>query len=161
MKENHSSMKKILTKDELFLFSVSDEDYDFVTQWEWSYRQGYIQRSIYSINGTVTLYLHKVIAERAGLDCSNEIDHIDRNRLNNQRNNLRSATPSQNTCNQGAKSNNKAGYKGVRFNRRNNKYRAVIHLGYFKTSKEAAKAYDNAARKYFGEFGYTNFKTQE
>ena len=87
-----------------------------------------------------------------------EIDHKDRNGLNNRWLNLRECTHSQNQANSGLQKNNKLGIKGVCL-RTNGKYHAKIdfnrkryHLGDFNTSKDASRAYIKAAKKYFGEF---------
>lgn len=81
------------------------------------------------------------------LDLSQEIDHIDRHRTNNNINNLRIVTRSQNQFNRGA--------KGYSWNKANNKWAAKIginkqkiHLGYFNTEQEASEAYQNAKKLY-------------
>ena len=99
-----------------------------------------------------------------------EIDHIDRNPLNNKFSNLRLATIAQQNMNQ-SKFKTKDGvpcssiYKGVSWNKGKQKWRArivfdkkEIHLGYFIDEKEAALAYDEAATKFFGEFAVLNFE---
>ena len=87
-----------------------------------------------------------------------EIDHKDRNGLNNRWLNLREATHSQNQANGSHYKNNKLGIKGVH-RRTNGKYHAQIkfnnkkyHLGDFDTPEAASHAYIKAAKKYFGEF---------
>lgn len=88
-----------------------------------------------------------------------EVDHVDRNGLNNQRNNLRITDDCGNAQNKGVSRNNLSGYKGVGWNCRG-RWRARIkqkYLGYFLTPEEAARAYDKAAKGLYGEFAYLNF----
>jgi hypothetical protein len=86
-----------------------------------------------------------------------EVDHVNRNFLDNRIENLRLATRSQNAANRPAASNSKTGVKGVYPER--NKWRAEVQvggkkivLGVFPTIAEASAAYRNAAIKYHGEF---------
>ena len=108
------------------------------------------------------LKLHKLIAERMGL--VGEIDHEDRNKLNCQRTNIRHATHSQNGANRAILPNNTTGFKGVAWDKYHKKFRVEIRvnwkpifLGYFDVREEAARAYDRAAIKHFGEFASLNF----
>jgi hypothetical protein len=87
------------------------------------------------------------------------VDHINNNSLDNRRENLRLATPSQNAMNKKMRSDNRTGFPGVRFVWRQNRYHARIgvggkriSLGYFKTAEEAHDAYKSASLKYHGEF---------
>jgi len=88
-----------------------------------------------------------------------EVDHIDRDRMNNCRNNLRICTHQQNQCNQYLQSNNTSGVIGVRFYKPRNKYVARIkywgkdiHLGYYINKTEAMQARNEGAKLLFGEF---------
>jgi hypothetical protein len=91
------------------------------------------------------------------------VDHINRNGLDNRRENLRLATCSQNQFNKGAIGRTSS-FKGVSLAKKNNKWQALVckdkklkWLGYFLTELEAAQAYDNAAVILHGEFALLNF----
>ena len=103
--------------------------------------------------------LQRVLAERAGFNLDHEIDHKNRNKLDNRRENLRPATRTQNCQNTVEHSNSTTGFKGVNYRKDVGKYRARIRingervmLGWFKTAEEASRAYDEAAKKHHGEF---------
>jgi hypothetical protein len=105
-----------------------------------------------------TILLHRFILN---VDDDVKVDHKDGNGLNNQRDNLRIATQSQNNQNRKIYPHKK--YKGTHKNW--NKWWAVIringgdaiYIGSFETEEEAARAYDKAAREHFGEFARCNF----
>lgn len=122
-------------------------------------------RVVKSTPGSRWVSLHKlVLGELPGM----LIDHIDRNPLNNQRSNLRFATPAENSYNRskiesvgGKKSTSK--YKGVYKLSAKKKFRAAIqfegkkiHLGYHNTQEQAALEYNNKAKELYGEFAYLN-----
>lgn len=88
-----------------------------------------------------------------------QIDHRDLNATNNSWANLREATRSQNCYNQGARTNNTSGYKGVSWHKASGKWTAqtringkAAHLGLFGTAELAHRAYIEAAREHHGEF---------
>nr|WP_269140600.1 HNH endonuclease [Proteus terrae] len=92
------------------------------------------------------------------------IDHIDGDKLNNRIENLRICTHNQNQHNQGIRASNKSGYKGVSWMKSVKKWQAqiccnskVTHLGLYTNKIEAAKAYDEAAKKLHGDFAWLNF----
>ncbi len=92
------------------------------------------------------------------------VDHINRKGLDNRRANLRLATHAQNNMNRCPRRGTSSKYKGIAFDRRVGKYKTDIqvnkkriHLGYFNSETRAAKAYDDAAKAYHGEFAYLNF----
>lgn len=88
-----------------------------------------------------------------------QIDHIDGNGMNNDIENLRAANHGQNQQNKGTQKNNTSGFKGVSWNKRAKKWRALIeldrkdhYLGYFDTPDAAHEAYKAAAIKLHKEF---------
>jgi hypothetical protein len=95
-----------------------------------------------------------------------DVDHIDGDGLNNTRQNLRVCTHAQNQRNRRVNSNSSLGLKGVYFDKRRKRFRAVIHLngkrhhvGWYMTKAAAALAYDVAARKMHGDFARLNLST--
>lgn len=91
-----------------------------------------------------------------------QIDHIDGNKQNNKIENLRGTDQKLNQANRKARTDVTSKYKGVGFHR--NKWRAFITkdgvfcgLGTFMTEEAAAKAYDEAALKHFGQYARLNF----
>jgi hypothetical protein len=92
------------------------------------------------------------------------VDHINRNGLDNRKQNLRICTKLQNQHNRRPGRNGSSKYKGVRWSKRDKKFRAGItcnkktyYLGMFDDEIDAAKAYDKKARELFGEYAYLNF----
>lgn len=146
---------------------VDDEDYDFLTQWKWKVdKYGYATRSICNPSNykkSSTVKMHRIILDAQPGEFS---DHINGNRLDNQRSNLRKCTRTENNRNAAGKTkaNRTSPYKGVLWHKKNSCWRAVIrvnqkqlHLGVFTDPIEAAKTYDTAAREHYGAFARTNF----
>lgn len=145
---------------------VDDEDYEYLSQWRWfAHRDGktfYAGRSAMVNGKRKQLWMHREIKNTP---LGMEVDHIDHNGLNNQKENLRNCTRFQNAKN--TTTHSETGYLGVSFydfNRKKSKpYRATIwvngeniHLGTFATPISAAIAYNEAAIKYHGEFANLN-----
>jgi len=92
-----------------------------------------------------------------------QIDHIDGNGLNNQRNNLRPASNSQNAMNKGGGNGTSSGFKGVSWHKKAGKWLVqIIHNGiwinggFFESKIEAAERYNELAIEYHGEFAKLN-----
>jgi hypothetical protein len=146
---------------------VDDVDYDWLNQWKWCAYKAYLTyyaARVAPLNGKPKhISMHRLIMNTPdGLDC----DHRNHNGLDNRRQNLRNCTKSQNSCNH--KSPKTLRYKGVyvyKTGYRKGKIKAqicikgkCIYLGYFKTKQLAAQAYNDAAKKYHGEFAFLNIK---
>ena len=154
-------MKIIEIKEHKIL--VADEDYEWLNHWKWCLdKNSYPIRSLYKKGeGKVgTLRMAREVLKRMGLNPDGFVtDHINRNVLDNRRENLRLANYTQNQQNKPKCRNNKSGFKGVSFHKMTNKYQAcigidnkMVHLGLWPTPKEASEAYKEAAYKHFGEF---------
>lgn len=147
---------------------VDAVDYERISQWKWfaDYDKTcdifYAKRRV-NVNGKIS---HRRM-HREVLPCdAPQIDHRDGNGLNNRRSNLRPCTSAQNTYNTKSRLHGKSIFKGISPLERG-RWRATIcvsykkhHLGCYGTQEDAARAYDAAAKKYFGEFARLNFPNE-
>lgn len=120
-------------------FFIDLDDFELVNNKSVFMKQGYIgiQRS---------KLLHRVIMQnqlKEGLT----VDHINRNKLDNRKSNLRVVTQQENQLNRTMQKNNKSGHTGVHWDNKANKWRAMIrrnhklkHIGFYETKEEAIKA---------------------
>jgi len=144
---------------------VDTDMFDTVNQYTWTKSSyGYAVRYTGSSRkrNRKLIWLHRFIMSPQKEE---EVDHINHNKLDNRKCNLRLCNRQMNSFNNKSKRGNSK-YKGVHL-RKNGRYEASImydykkiHLGYFTTEKGAALAYDIAAMRYFGEYAYLNFKDQ-
>lgn len=157
-------MKQIKLSEDKFA-QVDDAMFDELNQYKWTAKKykntWYAERKIHVFLSWKSVYMHRSIIN---IPDGMQVDHIDLNGLNNTRNNLRVCTHAENSRNRPASSNSTSGYKGVSFCKQRNKFEAkisvngkTIHLGRFATKEEAARAYDEAAKKHFKEFAWKNF----
>lgn len=109
-----------------------------------------------------TYFAHKLAWLFVYGEYPDRLDHRNRDRSNNSISNLRKASNSQNQMN-AASGRNSSGYKGVSWHKHTKKWVArirkdgkLIALGCFSDPKEAARAYNDAAQKLFGEFALLN-----
>lgn len=141
---------------------VSDEDYDFLSQYSWHFSDEYVVRYIYPGGKRTKRRMHHDVASRMGMEYGPQknIDHIDHDGKNNQRTNLREADDSQNCCNSRTYKNNTSGIKGVSFDIGCQKWvaqvqcRGKIWKKRFSTIAEAAAAREAMAREMHGEFAF-------
>ena len=111
------------------------------------------------VNGSHHLEHRLVWLYVKGVMPKHEIDHVDGNPQNNRISNLREANRSQNARNRGMQSNNTSGAKGVYWHKKNQKYVArlklngrAIMIGSFTTLEQAKSAFQDSARKAYGQF---------
>lgn len=141
--------------------TVDMEDADLLT-FRWSNNGiGYAYRALPRPSHKMS-YLHReILARIVGRDLVKGecCDHINLNKLDNRRCNLRLATRKQNIQNQPRRVTNRSGYKGVRKYKNCSTYEAritingqCIYLGSFPTAELAHEAYCAAGRQHFGEF---------
>lgn len=139
---------------------VDDEDYERISQYKWTMGKDYAIRSIRDADGKKGHgYMHRFILDTQ----SRQVDHINGNKLDNRRCNLRPCTPSQNQANSLPRKGSSQ-FKGVSWNRKNARWVAQIKinrndksLGRFNDEIDAAMAYDQAAFAAWGKFAYLNF----
>lgn len=143
--------------------TVDDDDFGRINQWRWRARQGKRNKVIYAVRREyvagkrISILMHReILAGNHG----RINDHKDGNGLNNQKQNLRPATASQNCFNSiRTRSDKKTSkYRGVSRDRLHG-WRARIwingvriHIGTFRTEDSAFLAYLDAAEKMYGEF---------
>jgi hypothetical protein len=152
-------MKKIpLTQGKFAI--VDDEDFEALLQFKWHVNRH--RSTWYAVRwiGSQKIHMHRVITNAPlGMD----VDHIDGDGLNNQRSNLRVCSKQENHWNQGLNRNSTSGFKGVVWHKWARKWQAHIrvngkrlYLGLFNDKTAAARAYNEAATKHFGNFARLN-----
>lgn len=146
---------------------VDDEDFDSLSQYKWRAMRARKRnhpdefRAVRGTHGSGEgiVFMHRQITDAPkGID----VDHANGDTLDNRRANLRHCNQSQNQANRHALEPLKTSrFKGVCWN--GSRWQAgikvqgkSIHLGVYRDEKDAAAAYDEAARKHFGEFAHTN-----
>lgn len=139
---------------------VDEEDYDLLMQHKWHYsNSGYASKRF----SKKTVSIHRFVMDKYLTADNLVIDHINRNRLDNRKSNLRVCTTQQNCWYRKTKA--KSGYRGVYWHNRSNlwysqirdKDSKKIHIGMFNNVVDAAKAYDVYSKKLHGDFAVLNF----
>jgi hypothetical protein len=128
---------------------VDDEDVIFLCQWKWHYSasDGYAKTNMHTRNGKRVIGMHRLL-QPALPELYQEVDHINGDKLDNRKSNLRTVTRRQNSLNRPLPKTNKSGYRGVAWNKKTGRWRAIfkfrgkqVHVGYFDDPAEAHKAY--------------------
>lgn len=140
---------------------VDDDDFERLSKFNWHYTtKGYAVRKSSVVGDLSQVFMHREI-----LNCPKGkfVDHVNRNKLDNRKENLRIADAKQNGANRDLLSNNSSGYIGVSYNKKMKKWSASTrvnckqkHLGFYETKEEAAKAYNVAVIAVHGEFASIN-----
>lgn len=134
---------------------VDDGDYEYLNQFKW-----WVSDGGYAVR-TQWLPSKKIKMHREIMNTPEDMitDHINGNKLDNRRENLRVCNKSQNAANAKTYNTNKSQARGVSLHKQSGKWRASItvsrkniHLGLYETVEEASRAYINAANKHFGDF---------
>jgi len=177
-------MKKILCRqtgamDVWHAAVVDNDDYEMLSRHTWRVRKRacnhghlYPETTIFVADPKTKRKVPKKVSMHRmlmGYPKGLTVDHRNRNALDNRRANLRLATASEQAANRKRFQKKKTAngrFKGVRKTASGN-FEAVFHssvvsrnkirLGTYKTEIEAARAYDETAKKYFGEFAQLNF----
>ena len=132
---------------------VDDDDFAYLTQWKWECNAfGYALRRTYSKKKLTIIWMHREINKTPKGFVT---DHINRNKLDNRKINLRTSTKSENALNTGLCKTNPSGHKGVWFGNHSGKWHAEIRveqkkkfLGSFITYEDAVEARQAAERLY-------------
>ena len=141
---------------------VDASDFEWLSQWNWQVQKGW--KTLYAVRHDKTLPTKQT---KVNMHCEiigfKGCDHVNRNGLDNRRENLRAATVNQQSYNMSTYNTNKSGFRGVFYVKRSRKWLACIkadgkriHIGFFESKLEAAIEYNKAAMKYHGEFASLN-----
>ena len=154
-------MSKEIPLTQGFTAIVDDEVYEWVSRLKW-YAATRCDGIPYACRqkGRYRAYLAREIIKA---ESGQQVDHINGNTLDNRLANLRICTHRENCCNRRKPTGKSSRFKGVTWDKDLRQWRAMIrsnskliHLGSFHSETNAARAYDAAAREYFGDFARTN-----
>lgn len=137
---------------------VDEDIHKEFRQYKWHVANGYVARHV-STHPDVREYLHRVVNNTPNGFVT---DHINGDKLDNRRSNLRTATVAENAINYDRKNGTKNPYRGVSLHSKSGLWRARISyrrteitIGYFKSPEEARMVYLCVANQFYGEFaGY-------
>lgn len=144
---------------------VDTEDFEYLNQWKWSYSgAGYARRVVQKNNNQTNIYMHRLISKTPARMVT---DHINGDKLDNRKSNLRVCNHAQNIRNHKLQINNTSGFigvsktKGGRWRAYSGSRNKVQHLGVFDSSVEAAKARDEYVSVHYNGFEVLNFNKEK
>jgi hypothetical protein len=155
-------MKFILINKKRNIYTtVDDVDFNTLIKFKWYFRKdGYVRRQERSNGKIKEITMHRQLMQVAD---NLFVDHINGNKLDNRRSNLRICTKAENVRNKVKSSKNTSGYKGIWWHKQNKKWIAEIgvdgkkiSLGSYVSIIDAVKAYNKAALKYHKKFAKLN-----
>lgn len=127
---------------------VDDKDYDSLNQWHWycnaqgyAVRKPYIKGSGRKNQKSLSIRMHVLVNQTPE---GFETDHVNRNRLDNRRENLRTVTSSENKFNTKIRMDNVSGVKGVFWENYTKKWKATIQANYKSISLGRYSSIDDA-----------------
>lgn len=143
---------------------VDDEDFEYLNKWKWSvssnnYAVRRVSRKLKGKNNIIILMHRQIMKTNKNM----QTDHINQNKLDNQKSNLRMCTRSENSCNRLKRKNTSSKYKGVCWDKAKKKWVAQVWKDNvkvlnkrFPTEKEAAIAYNKKSKIFHKEFAILN-----
>lgn len=146
---------------------VSSEDFEYLSQFKWSYQEhhsgGYAKRGVTTgiryASGKFKVRTIDMHREIMNAQKGQQVDHVNFDRLDNTRENLRLCNANQNTAHRRVHKNSKSGYKGVWWIEAKRKWIVMIKKDHkyvfnkaFFTLKDAVDAYNEAVIRIHGEF---------
>lgn len=140
------------------VFFISSCDIHLIEKHTWYVANtGYVERKDWLGGANKTIRLHREIMKLSrGVG---NVDHVNMDKTDNRRENLRLATKGQNSINRVPPSNNTSGFTGVMWDKDRNRWTAAItvnrrciRIGRFVDKEDAVRARRAAELKYFGEF---------
>lgn len=141
---------------------VDDGDYEYLNQWNWYYSGGYA-RAADKVNKTgKRVAMHRLLLSADGGDI---VDHVNRNKLDNRKANLRKSDCVGNSRNRSKyDAQMSSTFKGVFYDKKRSKYTGritvergkALYLGHYVLETDAAFYYNQHAIEYFGEYAVLN-----
>jgi hypothetical protein len=161
--DSNNILVPVITSEVVRAAIINKKDSVYINGLTWHFYGGYaVTRPTIVEKGDKPVSMHRLLAYKHGIvdklhpgKGGTEVDHINRNKLDNRIENLRAVNAGEQAINKGKSSNNTSGYKGV-YSVKGGKWVAKIgyrgksvHLGTFNTKKEANEGYKKAVKTFF------------